>query len=232
MKIASYDHLDLSAARIMALGFVVSGAAGGALEFALGGALGGATGPTVLMIAALVFYIVATTPRRRLDRERVSQARESLLLSVGSTACLKGTGSRSKTLIMLRPRDQSLASAGARGARMVLLGTPVETAALEASRELASYSAAGALRGVASLKPADFGAGDEETRGLASSSELYRETKLPMLMTVCFFSPILLVLYAIFSHSYDPARLIELVALEFVLVDLALFFSSVDRGPR
>lgn len=216
----------------MAFGVLVSVAAGGTLGLALGGALGQATGPVALVVGILVFYMVVSTPRRLLDRERVSQARESPLLAAVSTACLKVTGSRSKTLLMLKPREQSLVAAASQGARLVLLGAPVERAAAEASEKLASYSASEVLRGVAKLSPADFGTGDDESRGLATSSELYRETKLPMLMTVCFFSPIMLVLYAVFSHSYDAARLAELVALDFVVVDLAFFVSSADRGPR
>ena len=208
MRIASFDHFNVSPMKIVALGLFVSSGSGAILAWSLGGALGEATAPATLVLVSLVFYILASTPRRLLDRQRLSQARESLVLSAAAKACLSVTSSRSKTLIMLRPRDLALGEATTEGARRVLLGTPVDEATRDSSERLASYSAAEALRGIATLKGADFASGDEETRGLVASSELYRETKLPMFMTVCFFSQILVVLYAVFSHSLEPAKLV------------------------
>jgi len=85
---------------------------------------------------------------------------------------------------------------------------------------------------VASIGRVTFDSGDEESRGLASSSDLSRETKLPVFMTACFFTPIMLLLYAVFSHSYSGGSLAELIALEFIILDLTFYLSSGDRGPR
>jgi hypothetical protein len=57
------------------------------------------------------------------------------------------------------------------------------------------------------------------------------ETKLPIFMTVCFFAPIMITLYAVFSHTYQPDRLAELGAFEFTIIDLAYYLSAADRGP-
>ena len=181
------------------------------------------------MVSGLVFYTVASVPRRLLDRQRVSEAREAVLLSASARACLEVTGSRPRTLAMVKPRDPVLARSLGGAVRMVLLGTRVEDALNSASAGLASYSAAATLRSLAALQPEGFESGDEETRGLAVSSELSRETKVPMFMTACFFAPIMTLLYAVFSHSFDAASLSELTALDFMIVDLAFYLSSGDR---
>ena len=231
MRIASYDHFGVSPPKLIGIGLASSLAAYFAIWDLLAEALGEASQPAALVVAALVFYMVVSTPRRILDRQRLSEAREAVALSASAMACLSVTGSRSKTFMMLRPRDQTSASATRECAREILLGLSVGRAAGESSKVLVSYSAADALNSVASMEPDDFAATDEETRGIESSADLYRETKLPMFMTVCFFSPIMLVLYAVFAHIYDPVKLLGLVVFEFIIVDLAFFFSSVGRGP-
>ena len=102
----------------------------------------------------------------------------------------------------------------------------------ESSHHLASYSAASVLQSVAAANARGFAGGDEESRGLAVSTELSMETKLPIFMTVCFFAPIMMVLYAVFTHTYQPEQLIELGTLEFAVVDLAYYLSAADRTPQ
>lgn len=232
MKFASFEHFRISIWRVAGVGGAASAASALLAGLAVGGVLGGATTATLLVIALLVFYIVLSTPRRILDGQRVAQARESVLLSAAAKACLSVTGSRPRTLILLRPREAALARTVTEAGRVLLLGARVDVAVSQASPGLASYSAAAALRSVATLSSSAADAGDEETRGLANSSELGRETKLPIFMTACFFSPIMLLLFAVFSHSYDPGSLAELAAFEFILLDLAFYMTASDRGPR
>jgi hypothetical protein len=52
------------------------------------------------------------------------------------------------------------------------------------------------------------------------------ETRFPVFMTVTFFTPIMLLLYAVFSHFTSPQRIVELVALEVVILDLAFYACS------
>jgi hypothetical protein len=232
MRFVALDHFGVSAWRLM--GISLSGSIGAAvLTWTLfGEALGAARTPTALVVAVLVLYILLSSPRRLLDGERVVQARESMVLSAAAMACLKVTGSRSKTLVTLRPRDPTLASALTEAGRRVLLGDLVQNAVSGISRSLASYSAGAALMNVANASPGDFDIGDDEAMGLAVSSELNRETKLPIFMTVCFFLPIMLILYAVFTHTYDPEVLAELGALEFVAIDFAFYLGANDRRPQ
>jgi hypothetical protein len=232
LKFGSIDHFGISIPKLAAVGGAVSCAATLTAWVAVGGVLGQARGVILPVVGALVFYAVVSTPRRLRDRERASQARESVLLSAEAKACLEATGSRSRTLMLLRAREPALALGIGDAGREVLLGARVEDATSETAGKLASYSAAAALGGVAKLRPGLFDSGDEETRGLTISRELNMETKLPIFMTACFFTPIMLLLYAVFSHSYGPGNLAELVALEFIVLDLAFYMSASDAGPR
>lgn len=232
MNFASLDHFGLSPWRIGLVGLAASSAAWLTMGLALGNSIGGAKPAILLAVSALIFYLTVSTPRRLLDRQRVTQARESVLLSASAKAVLSVTGSRPRTVIMLRPRDATIERTVSEAGRMLLLGRSVEEAVGDASMGLASYSAASVFRGLATLEPGTYDPGDEETRGLASSAELSRETKVPIFTTICFFAPILLLLYAVFSHIYDPVNLAELSVLEFVIVDLAYFLSSSSGGPR
>lgn len=218
--------------RLICAGVAAASCAWLSSEAVLGGVLGQAEPLVLLVISGLVFYLVVSTPRRMFDRQRVQEAREAVLLSASARACLEVTGSRPRTLMMVRPRVPSIARAVRESSRMVLLGTRVEDALWRASGGLASGSASVALRSLATLGPGGFGAGDEESRGLASSDDLSRETKLPMFMTACFFAPIMLLLYAVFSQTYSPSGILELVVFEFIVVDLAFYLSSAGGGGR
>lgn len=230
MNFESAERYGISVRRLAAASAGASAAVAGGTSLLAGGVLGQATAPVAVVLAALAFYSVASAPRRLRDRERVSQARDSVLLLASARACLGATGSRAKTLLILRPRERTLADGVGVAGRRVLLGTRVEDALGSAAVGLSSYSASQALGSIAELRPESFDAGDEESRGLASSDDLSRETKLPLFMTVCFFAPIMLTLYAVFTHAYSPSGLAELVGLEFVAVDLAFYLTAYDRG--
>ena len=232
MKFASLDHFNINPAKLAAAGLVISFGLTLTAAAVLGDVLGGATGPALAVIAILVFYAVASSPRRLLDSQRTAQARESVLLSAAATACLNAVGSGPRTILILRSRDRVISRALSEAGRMVLLGTRPHDALVSSSRWVSSYSATVALQEVASPERKAFDAGDEEARGLASSSELSRETRLPIFMTACFFTPIMLLLFAVFSHSYSVTSLSELLAFEFIVLDIAFYLTSGDRGPR
>lgn len=232
MKLASLEHFGVSLRRALALACGSAVGAAVVTGLVVGDSLGQAKAPTTVLVGALVFYIVLSTPRRLLDGERVAQARESPLLAASAAAALTVTGSRTRTLVLLRSKDPALGSALAESGRRVLLGERIERALAISSKGLASYSAGAALGALATFEPRAMDLGDEEARGLDSASEIRSDTRTPALTTVCFFAPILLTLYAVLSHSYDPSKLAELAAFEFIVVDLALYLSASDGGAR
>jgi hypothetical protein len=230
LRFTSLGHFGLSTWRVSCVGVAAACACWLVTGLAVGDSLGEGKTAVLLLIAALVFYVVVTTPKRILQSERMSQAREAVIMSAGVRALLEVTGSRPRTLILFRPQGTALRRAFRGAARLALLGVPVSEAVDGEARNLSSYSAASNLRSIAAKGSSDRG--DDEVHGLASASELDKETKLPVFMTACFFAPIMLLLYTVFSHSYGLGNEMELSALEFVLLDIAYYLSSSERGGR
>lgn len=182
-----------------------------------------------MVLAGLVFYGIVSSPRRVLDNQRLSQSREAVVLAVSASACLPITRSSSRSLLILRSNEPGLAEALRAVGRRILLGEPTNSAVRAETESLASYSAANALKAVASTQKGYVKEGGEELAGLTSYSQLSSETRLPIFMTVCFFSPIMLLLYAVFSKSTSPGSLAELVLLQVFLLDLTFFVCSPRR---
>jgi hypothetical protein len=231
VRFASFEAFGISIWKIVAISLISSVVLSIGVSLAIGDALGQAKAAALLVIAILVFYIALSSPRRLFDQQRVAQSRESLLFSASAQACLTVTGSRSKTLMLIRPKENALGSAVKEAGRRILLGTGVGPAVAACSRGIASYSAAAALQSVATANGREFVGEDEESRGLAAATELSMETKLPLFMTVCFFTPIMIVLYAVFSHVYQPVGLIELGAFEFATIDIGYYLCAVEKTP-
>ena len=217
--------LEVDPLRLVALGGAISFAAGAVVWLLLGDLMGAATLEVDIVCAALVFYVVVSAPRRIMDARRISQSREAVFLATVSAASAQVVGSRNRVIIMLRSRDEEIDRALAGVRKALFLGFSAEEATLKASSRLASYSASNALRR-AGLPSASMSEGGEETHGLEISGQMAAETKLPVFMTAAFFTPIMLLLYAVFSHITEPQQLVELVALEVILLDLAFYVCS------
>ena len=229
VKLESLDHFGIDIVRLVAVAMVIGASTSAALGWMIGGVLGQAAVEFDLTVFALVFYIAVSTPRRVLEARRVVQAREAVLLTAVASASRRVTGSRSRTMLMLRSKEVELASTLDDARRMILLGRSVEEAAGISSRRLASYSASSVLESAASSGLSSGFDDGEEVRGLTNAELLSRETKLPIFMTVCFFCPIMLILYSVFSHISSLASLAQVVALEVVVLDLAYFVCSSGK---
>jgi hypothetical protein len=207
----------------------VSAASAGALQAAAGGVLGEAGPELDLVVGAVVFYMVATLPRRLLGAAALSQSAEAASLAVVASATFEATRSRPRTMLMLKAADAGISRALEDAKREILLGWGVERVAERSAAALASYSAANVLKSTARMSLEPVEEGGEENRAMVGALQLAEESKLPLFMTVCFFTPIMLLLYAVFSHLGDPRSLAELVVVEFVVIDVAFYFSSTER---
>ncbi len=199
--------------------------------FVFGAVLGQASLEFDAILSAAVFYVVYSAPRRALQARRVSQSRESVSLSVVASVTMGVTCSRAKTFMTLRAREQELSLTLKEIRRRILLGTSPELAVANSVSGLSSYSAAGVLTSAALTRPSTPTEGGEEALGLESSSQLSQETKLPIFMTACLFSPILLLVYSVLAHLTGAVPLAELVAFQFVALDLAFYACSTEARP-
>jgi hypothetical protein len=230
MRFASALRLGLDPARVVGAAFVGAGAAACLFSLLVGGVLGATTLEVEGVVSAVVFYAVLTAPRRMAQAAAWSQARDAVLLSASAAACLEVTGSRAKTILALRSRDEGMAAALLSARRAILLGSRAADAMAEAASKLHSYSAANIMASLGAQEPGKLEEGGEESQGIVSSSALLRETKLPMFMTICFFAPILLVMYSVLSHVSGAQSYAELVALEVILLDLGYGVLSSGGG--
>ncbi len=179
-----------------------------------------------VVVACLVFYLVVSTPKRLREAEAVSQSREAPALSVMASALLEATHSRTRTMLLLKSSDGTVEGALVRVRRSALLGEDLRAAVEQHAGSLASYSALNVIRAGATMPAKAIHEGDEEIQGLASASQLAEESKVPLFTAVSFFTPMMLLLYAVFSHLSGAAGLAELVAVQLVILDIAFHFSS------
>ncbi len=229
MKLESLDHYGIDPLKLGALGTAGAIVAGIGFELAVGRVLGSTTPIVLMVLAGLVFYGIVSSPKRVLDHQRLSQSREAVVLAVSASACLPITRSSSRSLLILRSNELGLAETLRAVGRRILLGESTSSAIRAETGRLASYSAANTLKAIASTQKGHVKEGAEELAGLTGYSELSSETRLPIFMTVCFFSPIMLLLYSVFSKSTSPASLAELVLLQVILLDLTYFVCSPKR---
>ncbi|MBI3841529.1 MAG: hypothetical protein HY297_06245, partial [Thaumarchaeota archaeon] len=122
-RTTSLDHFDLDPRKVILIALAVSACAAWGFGLTAGGALGTAKPGVELVVGAVVLYVVISTPRRLFEVSAMAQSREALVLATTAMACLEVTGSRTRTLLMLRSRETGLAGVLTRVKRGILLGS-------------------------------------------------------------------------------------------------------------
>jgi hypothetical protein len=227
MRVSSWEQYDLEPIRIVLLAAATGCAGGSALYFTAFNVLGGSAAELALVIALVLSYFVLSFPKRVLDSASLAQSREAPLLAAMGSAVAEATHSKARTMLFLRSGEPTIGSALATIRRKVLLGVAPDSALQQVEGRIASYSSRAVL-GRLATRPAEVLEGGEESQGIAHSSQLGEESKLPVFTAVAFFTPIMLVLLIVFAHVHDPASLGELVGLEMALLDVGLYFSSAE----
>lgn len=229
MRVRSWDQLGLDRGRVAVVVLSVSG-----LFFVVVAAVGslleaGATSVFLAPMSALgAAYLLLTAPRRALRAAAFQQTLEAPSFAASSNIYLKATGSRSKTLIMVRSEEPALKEFLGDVRRKILLGYDAPSATRESSpaSHLLSESATTVVESVVGANRARVEEGGEELDLMLGSSGLEDETKLPVLIAVAFFLPIMLMLFAALAKETGPASLAALLVLEVVVLDLTLGISS------
>jgi hypothetical protein len=180
------------------------------------------------LAAAGAAYLVSTTPRRIVRLAAFQQTLEAPSFAASSNIHLKSTSSRSKTLLALRAEEPRLSSFLAEVRRRVLLGYDASSATLGARPEshIFSESVRTVINSVVGVDRARVEEGSEELDGMLNSSGLDEETKLPLLIAVAFFLPIMMMLFAAMTKVTGQLAIGALVVLEVIVLDLTLAISS------
>jgi hypothetical protein len=229
LRVESWERLGLHERR--ALAFVLAVGAGFfALVVVVGQELRVGSVSVILaaMAAATSGYLVFTAPLRVVRMASFRQTLEAPSLAAACNIYLRSTSSRSKTILMLRADEPRLRSFLARARRFTLLGydAPSAVRAAEPQAHLFSESATTAVHSVVGVDRARVEEGSDELDGILNSSGLEEETKLPLFIAVCFFLPIMLMLFAAVAKETGPVALGAMLLLEVVVLDLTLAVSG------
>jgi hypothetical protein len=228
MRIGSWDHYEISWPRFLLVGMAVSVAMTVGVWQLTSDLLGQNSLGLGLLVATGASYFLLSAPKRALESASLRQAREAPLLAAAAALDLKATGSTGKTILLLEASEGELADTLEVAKRRVLLGYSCRTSIRASSSNLASKSAALVLSSVVDNRKEILEEG-EEAESLASFSSLSDETKVPLFIGVSFFTPIMITLLAVLGHYNSIRNIVELLILQFVLLDLAFSFSSTDR---
>ena len=235
MRIQSWEEVGLDQRRALLFALVV--AASFFVLVVLVGAqlrMGSVSLALGVMAAAGAGYLVSTAPRRIVRIAAFQQTLEAPSLAASSNIYLKSTSSRSMTFLMLRANEPRLRSFLAEVRRQTLLGYDASTATQGARPQshIFSESTRTVIGSVVGVDGARVEEGADELDGILNSGGLDEETKLPLLIAVSFFLPIMLMLFAAMTKETGLAALGALLVLELVVLDIALAISggSVSWG--
>lgn len=182
-----------------------------------------------VVTGAAAAYATAALPGMELERSSLLQAREAPTLGAMGTVYLQGTGSRSRTVLMLRSEEPDLSAALDVMKRMTLLGFTAGESLGEVESAVRSESTLRILRSISLAESERLEDKGEEMESSFRSSVLGEETKFPVFLTVSFFLPIMLMIFAAIEHHTDPLAIASLAFLEIIVLDLALSVSSSER---
>jgi hypothetical protein len=229
LKIKSWEQVGLDQKRAVA--FALSAGASFFAAVAVAGQLlqvGSAGVALGLVAGAGAGYMVSTAPRRFVGKAGFEQTIEAPSFAASSNIYVKSTSSQSKTFLMLRADEKHLRSFLFHVRKQILLGYDASSAvrAAKPQSHIFSESVRSVLNSVAGVARARVEEGGEELDGILNSSGLDEETKMPLLIAVSFFLPIMLMLFAATAKGTGPVAMAALVVLEVVILDITLAVSG------
>ena len=233
MRVKSWEKIGLDSARATVFALAVS-ASLFLLVWLVGSELniGSISAVLGVMAACGACYLVTTAPRRIVNIAAFRQTMEAPTLAASSNIYLKSTSSRSKTLLMIRAEEPRLKSFLGDVRRRLLLGYDAPAAILSSvpQKHVFSESVSTVLDSAVGVDRARVEEGSDELDGMLSSSGLDDETKLPLMIAVSFFLPIMLMLFAAMTKGTGPVEMCGLVVLEVVVLDITLALSRTSAA--
>ena len=229
MKFLSWEYYGIEPRRIFVVAFLLAAVSGLALYLVTRGVLGGDSPEVSFFFAAIVVYLVLSLPRRLMESAALSQSREATTLAAACSATLEATHSRPRSVLLLESSEDNISSLLSSAKRRILLGEDVQGSLAAAGARAASRSANDVLSALATSEASLIIEGGEETQAITESSQLSEESKLPLFMAVAFFTPILLILFAVLTHQSAPGSFASLVIIQAVIMDLAFYVSSSEK---
>ncbi len=229
MKFNSLEHYRIGPLRLLLLLLLLSLATGATVSLATRDLVGSQSWVIGALSAVATGYLVASEPRRKLDLVSLWQAREAPVIAASAAVSLRATGSNSRALMLLRCDEEEFAKVLEGAKRRVLLGYAPRETIVGCAGDIASESLSEALLSMVTREAGSIEDAGEELESVFAATSLGEETKVPVFIAVCFFAPMMLLLFAVLSRSTTPLELGELVFLELIVLNLAFAFSSRER---
>jgi hypothetical protein len=225
----SWEELGLDSRRMAAIVASAALTAGSAVALVTYPFLGQLALALGVIVSLACGYAVGALPRRSIEWSALQQAREAPALADAASVYLQSSGSKSKTLMMLRTDEPRLSALLGELKRTTLLGVdPADTFARMGGKA-ESESVSKVLGSVVRAQGERLVDEGEELEGMVAASLSREETNFPVFLTVSFFLPIMLMLLAAIDHHTDLLAMVSLTFLEVVVLDLALSLSSTER---
>lgn len=181
------------------------------------------------IVGALSAYTVSTTPRRYLERAALVEASEAPTLAASGAVYLHATASKTKTVLLLRSDEPQLSSVLSELKKDTLLGLDPQRSLQRLEHAVGSDSTLRILRSIVRAQGERLRDEGEELESVVRSSASGEETKFPVFLTISFFLPIMLMIFAAMEHHTSLISVASLAFLEIVVLDLALSVSSTER---
>jgi hypothetical protein len=229
LRFENWERLSIDGRRMLSVS-ALSSAASGAFFYILSvNVLGAPSLGVSALVSVVVLYLVLTTPRRLVESLALDQSKQAPLLAAAAAAAYEASRSRGKTLLALSAMRGCLHKVVLRASREVLLGRGVGEVIRDAGRSVLSPSAESVLLSIERLDPSSEEDEWDERGSKVQTARLADETKAPVFIACCLFTPVLLLLLAVLAHREDPWSLVSIVGMEVVVLDLALGFSAQER---
>ncbi len=225
----SWEKFGVAPKRMAAVACLLGAAPAVAVAFVAARFLGQLSLVLGAVVGIAAAYSVAAMPKRAMEKSAMVQAREAPTLAASGAVYLNGTGSKAKTVMMLRSEEPMLSSVIRAMKRETLLGFDPSATLKRFEALVQSPSSLSVLRAIVRAQGESLEDRGEEMESVLRSSASGEETKFPVFMTIAFFLPIMLMLFAALEHHSDPIALVSLSFVEIVVLDLALSISSTER---
>jgi len=230
VKVSSWQYYEVSSFKLLSASGLLALLGGVGVFFSTRDLLGDETWVASVLSALVIAYLLLSEPKRDYDSVSLWQAREAPLIASSAAISLEATGSKGRTAMLLNSRSHDFSVILADIKRRILLGYPPTDAIVENSRKIASESGAQALISLATHNSTITDDQGSEAESSVAAAALGEETKTPIFIAVCFFAPIMLLLFAIIGHKTGPLDLAELVTLQAIILNLAFAISSRERA--
>lgn len=181
-----------------------------------------------VIISLAIAYLLYTSPNRIIRYTKIKQSSESEIFDSYINSAAYIMSSKTRPILLTDWSKMSISPILRDIKRLILLGITVKKSFIQKQEYIFSESLKNSIKAYTSKGLERIANVDEFSREVLFMQENY-ETKSPIFVAVCFFSPVLLLILILFAHLYTPEKISFVLLLDVIIVDIGFFFSSAER---